>query len=141
MSIARRAGEFLLLHQAADLVRRGQPSTMTAEKLTCQRIATERAAKQRQRFVLRHAQPSCASKATTPSTLGKSASGLSPVTVLREDIRAGDMRSAHRGEVMPLHTLGTADAVKRRRQIEIRHRLYVDANAILGEVTRTQFWV
>src|SRR5580692_10843205 len=81
--------------------------------------------------------------ATTPSTLGKSANGLScvngfflkisatmPATCALQftDVRMPIVAGRH-------PSIGPADAVEGCRQIEIRHRLDVDAKGvILGEI-------
>ena len=142
---AQTAGELLLLHQPADLV------DLAAEaqhdhggKIRMPRIAAERAAEQRQRLVLRHAAAGLVGQRDHAVDIGKIGQRIvAGERILLEDVgdQARDMRAAvHRGEdadiVARRHAaVGTADAVEGRGQIEVRHRLDVDAvGIVLGEI-------
>ncbi len=108
------------------------------------RIAAERTAEQRQRLVLGHAAAGLVGQRDHAVDIGK----IGQRIVVRERVllkyigdQARDMRAAIHGSedadiVAGRHPpVGTADAVEGRGQIEIRHRLDVDAiGVVLGEI-------
>ena len=142
---AQTAGEFLLLHQPADLVDlAAEPEHDDGGEIRMPRIAAERAAKQRQRLVLRHAAAGLVGQRDDAIDIRKIRQRIvAGERILLEDIGddAGDMGAAiHRGEDADIvagrdAAVGTADALEGRRQIEIRRRRDVDAiGIVLGEI-------
>ncbi len=108
------------------------------------RIAAERPAQQRQRLVLGHAAAGLVGQRDHAVDIGKIGQRIvAAERVLLEDVgdEASYMGAAiHRGEDADViarrdPAVGTADAVEGRGQIEIRHRLDVDAvGIVLGEI-------
>ena len=142
---AQPAGEFLLLHQPADLVDlAAQPQHDDGGEIRMPRIAAERAPQQRQRLVLRHAAAGLVGQRDHAIDIGKIRQRIvAGERILLEDVGddARDMRAAvHRGEDADIvaggdAAVGTADAVEGRGQIEIRRRRDVDAEGVVfGEI-------
>ena len=103
-------------------------------------VTAERAAEQRQRLVLGHAAAGLVGQRDDAVDVGKVGQRIiAGERILLEDVgdEARDMGAAiHRGEDADVvagsdAAVGTADAVEGRRQIEIRHRLDVDAIGIV----------
>ena len=139
--LAQSSGELLLLHQPADLVDlAAEAEHDDGREIHVPRVTTERAAQQRQRLVLRHAAAGLVGERDHAVDIGKLGQRIvMRERVLLEDIgdEAGDMGAAiHRGEDADIvagrdAAVGTANAVEGRRQVEIRHRLDVDAIRII----------
>ena len=143
--LTQAAGEFLLGHQPADLVDlAAQAQHDDGGKIDVPRIAAERPAQQRQRLVLRHAAAGLVGQRDHAVDIGEVGERIvAGERILLEDIgdHAGDMRAAiHRGEDADIIAgrnppVGTANALEGRGQIEVRHRLDVDAEGVvLGEI-------
>ena len=139
------ARKFLLGHQPADLVDlAAQPQHDHGGKIDVPRIAAERPAQQRQRLVLRHAAAGLVGERDHAVDIGEVGERIvAGERILLEDIgdHAGDMRAAIHGREDADIIAGrnppvrTANALERGRQIEVRHRLDIDAEGIvLGEI-------
>ena len=108
------------------------------------RIAAERPAQQRQRLVLRHAAAGLVGERDHAVDIGEVGERIvAGERILLEDIgdHAGDMRAAiHGGEDADIVAgrnppVRTANALERGGQIEVRHRLDIDAEGVvLGEI-------
>ena len=142
---AQASGELLLLHQAADLVHfAAEAEHDHGREIHMPRITAERAAEQRQRLVLRHAAAGLVGQRHDAVDIRKIGQRIvAGERIFLEDVsdEARDMGAAiHRGEDADIVAGGdapirAADALEGRRQIEIRHRLDVDAERIvLGEI-------
>ena len=142
---AQAAGEFLFLHQAADLVDlAAEPQHDDGGEIRMPRIAAERPPQQRQRLVLRHAAAGLVGQrhhAVDIREIGQRIVAGERILLEHVGDDAGDMGAAiHRGEdadiVARRHAaVGAANALEGRGQIEIRHRLDVDAiGIVLGEI-------
>ena len=142
---AQAASKLLLLHQAADLVDlAAEAQHDDGGEIHMPRIAAEGAPEQRQRLVLRHAAAGLVGQrhhAVDVREIGQRI--VAGERILLEDVgdHARDMRAAiHRGEDADIvagrdPSVGAADALEGRGQIEIRRRRDVDAEGIvLGEI-------
>ena len=142
---AQPAGEFLFLHQPADLVDlAAEPQHDDGGEVRMPRIAAERPAQQRQRLVLRHAAAGLVGQRDHAIDIRKIGQRIiAGERILLEHVGddAGDMGAAiHRGEDADIVArrdapVTAADALEGRGQIEIRHRLDVDTiGIVLGEI-------
>src|SRR4051812_12303326 len=141
---AQAAGELLLLHQAADLVHlAAEAEHDDVGEVHMPRIATERAAEQRQGLVLRHAAAGLMGQRNHAVDIGEVGQRIiAGERIFLEYVgdEACDMRAAiHRGEDADIVARGdaavrAADAFEARRQVKIRRRLDVGAiGIVLGE--------
>ena len=142
---AQPAGELLLLHQPADLVHlAAQAEHDDGGEIRMPRVAAERPPQQRQRLALRHAAAGLVGQrhhAIDVGKIGQRVVAGERIALEHVGDHARDMRAAvHRGEDADVvarrdPAVRAADALEGRGQIEIRHRLDVDAiGIVLGEI-------
>ena len=142
---AQAAGELLLLHQTTDLIDlAAQAQHHHGGKIHVPRVTTKRTPQQRQRLVLSHAAAALVRQRDHAIDIGKIGQRIvAGERILLEDIgdETRDVGTAiHRGEDADIvagrdPSVRAADAVESRGQIEIRHRLDVDAERIVfGEI-------
>ena len=142
---AQASRQFLLLHQAADLVDlAAQPQHDHGGEIHVAGVAAERPAQERQRLILRHAAAGLVGQRDHAVDIGEIRQRIVVgERILLEDVsdHAGDMRAAiHRRQDADIVAGGDApvgadNALEGRGQIEIRRRRDVDAERIvLGEI-------